>query len=374
MSMVYPPSPTAAGRGGLAWPVVRRQMLRGALFVLLLCLAIALLLSLRDRGGFGRNLAYSLCIGLCCWLIIDGGRHLVAHRRARRAQGLPTPLPVGFPGWPWMSALLLLGMTLGPLAGDALASLLGWAPKPRLWAVDSDASRVTWVITLLATAASIVTLTLLERLSHARAEAEAARRAAAEHQLKLLESQLEPHMLFNTLANLRVLIGSDPARAQAMLDRLIAFLRSTLGASRGQTHALAAEFERIADYLALMQVRMGPRLQSRLELPEALRDLCVPPLLLQPLVENAIKHGLEPKVGGGSVEVIAQRDGDRLCLSVRDSGVGLGQAAARAGSERFGLQQVRERLQALYGSRATLQLQDDAGRGTLACIRLPLQT
>ena len=357
----------------LRWPLVRRQMLRGGAFVLLLCLAIALLISLRDRGGFVRNFGYSLCIGLCCWLIIDGGRHLVAHwrGRARRARGLPGVLPTGFPGWPWMAALLLLGMTAGPLLGDALAALLGWAPTPRLWAADTAWSRATWMITLLATAASIVTLTLLERLSHARAEADAARRAAAETQLRLLQSQLEPHMLFNTLANLRVLIGTDPPRAQAMLDRLIAFLRSTLGASRTALHPLATEFERIGDYLALMQVRMGSRLQSRLDLPAGLSGVSVPPLLLQPLVENAIKHGLEPKVGGGRVEVSAQRDADALVLSVHDTGVGLGNAAA-AGDPRFGLQQVRERLHTLYGDGAALQLQPAVDGGTLACIRLPL--
>ena len=151
----------------------------------------------------------------------------------------------------------------------------------------------------------MLTLSLLERLAHARADAEAARRAAAENQLKLLESQLEPHMLFNTLANLRVLIGIDPPRAQAMLDRLIAFLRATLNASRSTLHPLATEFERIGDYLALMGMRMGPRLQSQLSLPDALRDVGVPPLLLQPLVENSIKHGLEPQIAGGRIEVDA---------------------------------------------------------------------
>ena len=358
----------------LRWPLVRRQMLRGGAFVLLLCLAIALLISLRDRGGFVRNFGYSLCIGLCCWLIIDGGRHLVAHwrGRARRARGLPGVLPTGFPGWPWMAALLLLGMTAGPLLGDALAALLGWAPTPRLWAADTAWSRATWMITLLATAASIVTLTLLERLSHARAEAEAARRAAAENQLRLLQSQLEPHMLFNTLANLRVLIGIDPPRAQAMLDRLIAFLRATLNASRSTLHPLATEFERIGDYLALMGVRMGARLQTQLSLPAELHDVGVPPLLLQPLVENSIKHGLEPQIAGGRIEVRAARDGEWLLLSVRNSGVGLGRMDL-SGDTRFGLQQVRERLHTLYGKRASLELQDAAGGGTLASIRLPLQ-
>lgn len=357
----------------LPWPRVRIQLLRGAGFVLLLCLAIALLLGATGRTSFGDALLHSLLIGLCCWLLIDGGRHLLSHLRlrARARRGLCLDLPVGFPGWPWMVVLMLLGMTLGPIAGTALARWLSgeaWQPP---WAAFGG-GHLTWIITLLASVASVVTLTLLERLGHARAAAEAARRVAAENQLKLLESQLEPHMLFNTLANLRVLIGSDPARAQAMLDRLIAFLRATLNASRQTMHPLATEFERTADYLALMQVRMGSRLQTQLSLPAELQDAAVPPLLLQPLVENSIKHGLEPKVGGGRIEVSARREGALLVLEIRDSGVGLADAALSAGGGQFGLQQVRERLRTLYGDRASLALQPAPEGGTLATIRLPL--
>ena len=121
-----------------------------------------------------------------------------------------------------------------PRAGRRLTLVELFDPRMshNLWSLHRSTSRIVWGVTLLASIASVVTLILLERLSHARADAEAARRAAAENQLKLLEAQLEPHMLFNTLANLRVLIGIDPPRAQAMLDRLIAFLRATLDASR----------------------------------------------------------------------------------------------------------------------------------------------
>jgi len=158
-----------------------------------------------------------------------------------------------------------------------------------------------------------------------------------------------------------------------MLDRLIAFLRATLAASRSGAHALADEFARIEDYLALMAVRMGPRLTVRIALPDALRGLSVPALLLQPLVENAIRHGLEPKVDGGRIEVSARRDGDTLELAVRDTGVGLDAAPSGDGS-RFGLRQVHERLDALYGARASLTLQaaHDAEGGTLASVRLPI--
>ena len=180
-------------------------------------------------------------------------------------------------------------------------------------------------------------------------------------------------MLFNTLANLRALIGADPPRATAMLDRLILFLRATLDASRASKHSLADEFARLADYLALMQVRMGARLQTRLALPEALAARPVPTLLLQPLVENAIKHGLEPHVQGGRVDVSAASEGGQLVLRVRDTGAGLTRAAPQAGSG-FGQVQVRERLATLYGPAASLELAPapDAEDGTLATLRLPL--
>ena len=210
-------------------------------------------------------------------------------------------------------------------------------------------------------------------------------RQASEARLKLLETQLEPHMLFNTLANLRVLIGLDAPRAQAMLDHLNAYLRATLGASRAPWHPLSAEFDRLADYLALMAVRMGPRLAVQFELPEALRAVPVPPLLLQPLVENAIRHGLEPKVEGGRIVVRAEVAASGLRLTVRDSGVGLPDGAAPAprpatgsgdgmAAGGYGTQHVAERLATLYGERASLRLcaAPDGEGGTLAEVCLPL--
>ena len=181
-------------------------------------------------------------------------------------------------------------------------------------------------------------------------------------------------MLFNTLANLRVLIGLDASRAQAMLDHLIAFLRSTLSASRQPAHPLADEFRHLDDYLALMAIRMGPRLQVSFDLPPELATLPVPPLLLQPLVENAIKHGLEPKVAGGRIGISARRTGETLSLTVRDTGIGPG-AAPTAGTG-FGLVQVRQRLATLHGSAASLTLApaDDADGGTLVTLVLPLPT
>jgi LytS/YehU family sensor histidine kinase len=213
-----------------------------------------------------------------------------------------------------------------------------------------------------------------------------AQRDATEARLKLLEAQLEPHMMFNTLANLRVLIATDPHRAQAMLDHLIAYLRATLGGARATLHPLADEFARLTDYPELMTVRMGPRLGYTLELPDTLRDVPVPPLLLQPLVENAIRHGLEPQVQGGHITVRASPrpgpdGGTLLVLEVHDTGAGLQTPmtapapapAPKAPGTGFGLAQVRERLATLHGAQGTLELIAASASGTSAFITLPLK-
>jgi LytS/YehU family sensor histidine kinase len=174
-------------------------------------------------------------------------------------------------------------------------------------------------------------------------------------------------MLFNSLANLRVLISTDAPRAQAMLDHMIAYLRATLNASRASSHTLQSEFDRLRDYLELMAVRMGPRLAYQLELPPELAGHAVPTLLLQPVVENAIKHGLEPKVQGGDISVRARRDDRLLVLEVVDTGAGISDAGAIG----FGLAQVRERLETAYDGRGSCELTPNGTVGTRVRIRFP---
>jgi len=340
-----------------------------------LCLAIAIILTLLD-GNFPKKLLYSVCIGVACTSIVDLTRLAEAwlSDRLRQSRGLPPCDDLN--GWRGALPGSVLAVLLGPGAGVWLVELITGQPAENMLNLGSSSTRIIIAFSVLGTVFAVVVISTMERLSAARAQAEAAQRLAAENQLRLLQSQLEPHMIFNTLANLRVLIGLEPARAQVMLDHLIHFLRATLHASRTETHALATEFERIADYLALMGVRMGARLQVKLDLPDDLRTVPVPPLLLQPLVENAIKHGLEPHVQGGLITVAAQREATRLLLTVRDTGAGLGsQATERAGTP-FGLAQVRQRLSTLYGEQATLTLHgaNDEGAGTLALVRLPMPT
>ena len=221
-----------------------------------------------------------------------------------------------------------------------------------------------------------------------RERAETAARQAAEARLAVLRAQIEPHMLFNTLANLRALIVLDPAAAQHMLDRLIAFMRATLSSSRSERVSLQAEFTLIDDYLHLIGIRMGERLRHRLDLPTTLASVTTLPLLLQPLVENAVRHGLEPAEQGGEIEVSARRLGDRLELSVTNSGApfraerdahttGRRLAAGADGTVHqeggFGLSQIRQRLQTAYGDAAKLEIRAaQAGDGCRVTLILPL--
>jgi signal transduction histidine kinase len=359
-------SPPAPGHGRRRLLDLLWSELRVALF---LCLGVALFLTLTLGGAFTINLVYSLCIGLSIQGLIGAGRWAFGRWAGRDGAGRRSD----WPGWPFMAPWIVVSVLLGYAFGALIASVLtGTGQTNPLTMGNLRALRVILPIVLVVSAGTTYYFYSRGRLAAIEAQVQAARSAAAEHQLRLLESQLEPHMLFNTLANLRVLIATDPPRAQAMLDRLIAFLRATLNASRSGRHTLAAEFERLEDYLALMGVRMGARLQSRLDLPEPLRDTPVPPLLLQPLVENSIKHGLEPKIDGGRIEVDARREGDMLVLSVRDTGVGL-PADAPPRETGFGLVQVRERLATLYGKIATLTIEpaDDGRGGTVATLRLP---
>ena len=381
------PAPSALSA---TWARLRAATWRRLAVVGSLCLGIAVLLTTMDGGGFRTKLLYSVLIGVACTGIVDATRLGAAWwvDRMRKARGLVVQDSAATTGWRGAVPGTILAFVLGPPIGLWLGDQFTGLQSPGLLRLDHAGSRLILFISLGATVISWVVISSMERLASARTQAEAAQRQAAETQLRLLQSQLEPHMLFNTLANLRVLVGLDPARAQDMLDHLIAYLRATLSASRTAAHPLATEFQRVDDYLALMAVRMGPRLQVVLDLPKALRPLSVPPMLLQPLVENAIKHGLEPQVQGGRIEVRARQQGAQLWLTVRDTGVGLQAAThplsppnpasptapAAHGGGGFGMAQVRERLATLYGpaASATLTPADDAEGGTVVTLRLPL--
>jgi hypothetical protein len=202
--------------------------------------------------------------------------------------------------------------------------------------------------------------------------AEAAR-LLAEAKLRSLQAQIEPHFLYNTLANVVSLIGADPDRARHMLERLIDFLRASLSASRADHATLGAELDLAAAYLDLLGVRMGARLRWRIDAADDVRALALAPMLVQPLVENAIMHGLEPKVEGGEIIIRARRVDTGLSLEIADDGIGLVSTAPRPGGG-VGLANLRERLRSLYGAQARLELIENPTHGVTSRLLLPLET
>jgi sensor histidine kinase YesM len=214
-----------------------------------------------------------------------------------------------------------------------------------------------------------------------KAEQEKTRVAGIEKQamqakLQLLQAQIEPHMLFNTLANLQGLIALDAPRAQYMLEQLIQYLRASLSSSRAEKTTLKQEFALTHAYLELLAIRMGKRLSYQLDLPAELQATEIAPMLLQPLVENAIKHGVEPKMEGGNIHVSAAISDGMLQLTVTDSGLGLPDdydesSVAQTGHEHVGNANVRDRLLALYGPAASLSLCANQPAGTIARLTIP---
>ena len=222
--------------------------------------------------------------------------------------------------------------------------------------------------------AQAVTRAITRRVAERRRnEQMAAAQTATEKELtvarlNLLHAQVEPHFLYNTLASAQVLTRTDPAQADKMLGHLIQYLRHSLPSTDESLSTLGEELERTRAYLEIIRIRMGSRLAMEVEVPDTLRGVAVPPMMLQTLVENAIKHGLEPKPGGGTVWIVARRDDGTVTITVADNGQGLGGATAGTG---IGLKNVRERLRLVYGNRASLSVGANVPQGVAATITVP---
>ncbi len=222
--------------------------------------------------------------------------------------------------------------------------------------------------------AEAITRAITRRIAERRRnEQRAAEQTATEKELSvarlnLLHAQIEPHFLYNTLANAQVLTRSEPQQADRMLGHLIQYLRHSLPSTGEAMSTLGDELERTRAYLEILRIRMGPRLALEVDVPDALRAIQMPSMMLQTLVENAIKHGLEPKPGGGTVWLLARRDDDRVAITVADDGLGFGVAGGGTG---IGLKNVRERLRLIYGERATLSVVANAPEGVAATITVP---
>jgi sensor histidine kinase YesM len=264
------------------------------------------------------------------------------------------------------TAGLLLGFFIVSLVLDP-AMFINWLRNPGMLATMMSGSIfisivLSVVLYLIARRASAEV-----ELEREKARTERIEREAVLANLRALQAQIEPHFLFNTLANVTSLIDPDPAKARRMLESFIRFLRASLGATRMESTTLGAERELIASYLEVLQVRMEGRLRYSLDVPPDLESYPLPSLLLQPLVENAIRHGLEPKVEGGEVTMRARREGGKVVVEIADSGVGFA-PTTRGG---VGLTNLRERLRLLFGDSASLEISDAPGAGSRVSVSLP---
>lgn len=361
-------SPVKVTRG--LWQTFFRELVGIVLFNT----AIALMLFFIGFGGtFFQNLVFSQCIGISIALFVDGGR------RAIWRDGAPAMVP--------FLLLVALGCAAGLVLGIAIGTALLGLPISMWRPLNGHSLPIALLIALLATGIGTYhgwSRARLSQLREATAQ-QALREAAAEKelvhaQLQTLQAQLEPHFLFNVLANLDSLIASDPARARTLLGHLNRFLRASLAATRADVTTLADEFALLEALMSIQQVRFAERLRYSFDLPEDCRALQVPPMLVQPLVENAVKHGVEPLALGAAVEVSARRERSadgawQLVLRVTDDGAGfcaVMERDAQAPAGGVGLTNIRERLRVLYGDTARLTLTEGVPRGVVATLRLPL--
>ncbi|MFZ6749833.1 sensor histidine kinase [Undibacterium sp. Ren11W] len=335
--------------------------------------AIALFITYGIGNGerLQTNWVFSMLIGLSIGALINGAHRLI-WKDAK----------------PQRLAFLMVCCIAAPLGyyfGYSMGMLIYGYPLERLFQHMLGAEHKLVIMSIIISLFFGILFLSQTALSERKLKAEQEKTQLADIQkqamqakLQLLQAQIEPHMLFNTLANLQGLIALDTERAQYMLEQLIHYLRASLNSSRAEKTTLKQEFALMHAYLELLAIRMGKRLTYQLDLPPELDAKELAPMLLQPLVENAIKHGVEPKMEGGHIHVsAAMRDGI-LQLQVADTGLGLpddyddSHPPHHYGQhEHVGNANVRDRLLALYGTGATLTLSRNQPQGTLALLNIP---
>jgi two-component sensor histidine kinase len=354
---------------GSQWMFVLATVIYNTLFSIALTFAfVAFDVKATLWTTFWQTFLVSQCIGLS----IHGMVELVFHQVLRRIATKPSDWQRG--------ALAALAALVGTYIGYSIAfAALG----RNFTTLMSMSPRFAFGLLLISLVACVVWVLIMDgQTRRLRAEGQRAHHDAERQrllalargaELRALQAQIEPHFLFNTLANVMALIDYEPENAKRMLASFIAHLRQSLDASR-QTHAtLGSELNLVRSYLELLEIRMGERLRFSLECPDALQSTPFAPLLLQPLVENAVKYGLEPKIEGGCVTIrVHMRDG-ALAIEVDDNGVGLHARSTASAGAGTGIRNVRERLASLYGAGFALTVtgKDPPLTGTIVTITLP---
>lgn len=319
-------------------------------FTLMICISVATVLWMVSKQPFLEHLVFSLCIGLSIHIITMGALYFVQR------------IPI------WV--VWLVTVPVGVAVGLSLGARLNGIPLHDL--IESDSPIMSLVVALIASYVFYSYYSMIEMRDRLREE-ELSRivseKQLVETRLRLLQSQIEPHFLFNSLSHVVGLIGTDAERAETMLHKLTHFLRASLRRSRSARATLQDELDLVADYLAIVQVRLGNRMSWTIDTELDASRIRFAPLILQPLVENAIVHGLEPLEEGGNIRVTVAQQADCLHISVADTGAGLGQSTRGLG---FGLDNVRGRLNMLYGKGARLAFADVVPHGLDVSITIPM--
>lgn len=271
--------------------------------------------------------------------------------------------------WSWLAIVVPVAVTFGWWAQSRLVDLCGCGDPT---AAETRAI-VHWLAVLAVTIAALCEyrhafLSAAESLHRAEVERVRQQSELAEGRLQLLQAQIEPHFLFNSLANVRRLLRTDGSAGRAMLADLLRYLESALPRLRDDAPTLEREMEVVRAFLGVHQVRMGSRLHVEFDMPAELGQRVVPPMMLLTLVENALKHGLQPLLEGGCIRVGASSGPTSWRVLVADTGRGLGTSLGSG----TGLANIRARLRSMYGSSAELSLRVNEPRGVVATIELPL--
>lgn len=270
-----------------------------------------------------------------------------------------------------------IALVLGSVAGTIVSGLLIGRTLTQMFTFEPMIFGMV-VFTAVSIAMGVLTATVLVyREQAARSAVEVARADAQRHELekqvlearlKLMQAQIEPHFLFNTLANVQHLVEADPPLAGRTLESLITYLRAALPEMREGATTLGREAAMARAYLEIQEIRMGARLSFEVDVPDAVRPLPFPPMMLLTLIENALKHGIDPLQQGGRIRVSAGAADGVLSVTVADTGQGLLQSKDIG----VGLANIRERLRTLYGKTAKLSLEENSPRGVVARISLPI--
>jgi Histidine kinase len=319
-------------------------------------IALLIALVLHSWDEVVPNLIVAYCIGLTILGLIASVRCTVM-QRFRGSVGM-------------RFAIYFVLVAAGAIGGELLSQLFLHQQSTVFNLHESYVWIVAIVFSLVAGSIALFINFSWVQLAQSKRDVERAERAAIEAQLRALQAQIEPHFLFNTLANLDALIAVDAGQARNLLANLIRYLRAALTHARSEAATLQTEVELLKAYLGIMALRLPNRLITEFDCdPDCLR-LKFPAMLLQPLVENAITHGIEPACFGGTIRVSVHCTDDTLKLWVDDTGVGLGNAHTTGTCA--GLQNIRARLQSLFGSSARLIVEPGTPRGTHAAIEVPL--